>query len=134
MKLLLDTNAYSAFMQGKEEVISRVRCSEIVIMSSVVIGEIMYGFRNGTRLEENLALFDDFLAQPLVEWLPVTLTTADRYARIATALRKKGQPIPTNDIWIAAHTLESGADLITYDQHFAAIENLPSVCIHQNYR
>lgn len=130
MKLLLDTNAYSAFMRGREEIVAQVRRSEAVVMSSVVIGELFFGFRHGTRMNENMALFDDFLAQPLVEWLPVTLTTADRYARIAAALRRKGQPIPSNDLWIAAHTLESGADLITYDQHFDAIDGLPAIIVN----
>jgi hypothetical protein len=34
-----------------------------------------------------------------VELVPVTITTADRFGRIAAALRRKGAPIPTNDIW-----------------------------------
>jgi tRNA(fMet)-specific endonuclease VapC len=59
-----------------------------------------------------------------VELLPVTRTTADRFGRIAAALRKAGTPIPTNDIWIAAHAFESGAELVTFDDHFAAVPGL----------
>jgi predicted nucleic acid-binding protein len=40
-------------------------------------------------------------------------------------LRKKGRPIPTNDIWIAAHAIETGADLISSDPHFDQIDDLP---------
>ena len=54
----------------------------------------------------------------------MTLTTADRYSRVAAALRVKGRPIPSNDIWIAAHTLETGADLVSYDRHFGEIDGL----------
>lgn len=54
----------------------------------------------------------------------VTDTTADFYATIYANLRRKGRPIPTNDMWIAASTMEHGAILITRDQHFAHIENL----------
>ena len=50
--------------------------------------------------------------------------TADRFGRIAAALREKGRPIPTNDVWIAAHAMESGAELITYDRHFGFIDGL----------
>jgi tRNA(fMet)-specific endonuclease VapC len=32
--------------------------------------------------------------------------------------------IPTNDIWIAAHTFESGAELLSFDAHFAAVPGL----------
>jgi len=31
---------------------------------------------------------------------------------------------PLNDIWIAAHAVETGAKLITYDAHFKNINKL----------
>ena len=56
--------------------------------------------------------------------LPVSLVTADRFARIAARLRATGRPIPSNDMWIAAHALESGAELLSADEHFAAVDGL----------
>lgn len=56
--------------------------------------------------------------------LPVTLETADRFSRVASALREQGTPIPTNDIWIAAQALESGAELLSFDGHFARVPGL----------
>jgi predicted nucleic acid-binding protein len=53
--------------------------------------------------------------------------TADRFARLAVALRRRGTPIPTNDLWIAAHALEAGADLVTLDTHFDLIDGLAVV-------
>lgn len=53
-----------------------------------------------------------------MSFLPVTLVTADRFGRVAAALRRRGRPIPTNDVWIAAHAMESGADLVSLDRHF----------------
>jgi hypothetical protein len=50
--------------------------------------------------------------------------TADRYSRIANQLKLQGNPIPTNDIWIAAQTMEHGAELITSDRHFEKINGL----------
>ena len=32
--------------------------------------------------------------------------------------------IPTNDIWIAAAALETGARLVTYDAHFGKVQGL----------
>ena len=124
---MLDTNAYSALMQGRQEIADRVRRTERVLISSIVAGELLFGFRNGSRLDENLDRFDAFLANSFVSWVPVTLVTADRFARIAAALRRKGRPLPTNDVWIAAHTLETGADLLSYDRHFREIDGLPWV-------
>jgi tRNA(fMet)-specific endonuclease VapC len=54
----------------------------------------------------------------------VTLETADRFGRIAAALRRRGTPIPTNDVWIAAHAFESGAELLSFDRHFEQIDGL----------
>ena len=109
MTILLDTNAYSALLRGHDEVADRVRRAERVVFSTVVAGELLLGFRLGTRLKKNMAELDAFLENPYVSLVPVTLTTADRFARIAAALRAKGRPIPTNDIWIAAHAMEAGA-------------------------
>jgi tRNA(fMet)-specific endonuclease VapC len=68
--------------------------------------------------------FRKFLDNPYVSILPVSLVTADRFARIGASLRAKGRPIPGNDMWIAAHALESGAELLSADEHFEAIEGL----------
>jgi predicted nucleic acid-binding protein len=56
--------------------------------------------------------------------VPVTLATADLYALVYAALRRKGRPIPTNDLWIAASSLEHGAALLSLDAHFQAIDGL----------
>lgn len=131
MTLLLDTNAYSALMRGHRDVAARVRETDRVLLSPVVAAELLFGFRLGSRFEENSARFEAFLASPYVDSISVTQTTADRFARIAAALRTKGKPIPTNDLWIAAQALETGADLLSSDQHFAAIDGLPWIPFSQ---
>lgn len=125
MKLLLDTNAYVELLKGTPAVTTWVREAEQLVFSTVVVGELLFGFRNGTRYDKNLAALDDFLSQPWVELQPVTRVTADRFGRVAASLRKAGTPIPTNDIWIAAHAFETGAELITFDRHFESVRGLP---------
>lgn len=124
MRLLLDTNAYSALMRGHREVAARVRQVDRVLVSPVVAAELLLGFRLGSRFDENAARLEAFLESPFVEVLPITMTTADRFSRLAVALREKGRPIPTNDLWIAAQVIESGADLLSSDLHFAEIDGL----------
>ena len=84
---------------------------------------------NGNQFDRNYRILDAFLDNPFVELVPVTLTTADRFGRIAAILRAKGRPIPSNDIWIAAHTMETGADLLSFDNHFQEIEGLPWILL-----
>ena len=124
MKVLLDTNAYSALKRGVDAVIRQVTRAETVFLSTVVAGELLSGFRQGMRLRKNLDEFDAFLDNAHVTVVPVSLDTADRFGRIAAALRAKGRPIPTNDIWIAAHAMETGADVLSFDAHFGEVDGL----------
>lgn len=124
MKVLLDTNAYTALFRGHEGVAARVRRAEQVLVSVIVAGELLFGFRNGSRYEANRTELEDFIASPYVALLPVTLVTSDRFGRIAASLRRKGRPLPTNDIWIAAHAMESGAELVSFDRHFEQVDGI----------
>ena len=124
MRVLLDSNAYSMLMRGHEQVAELVRSSEEILLSAVVVGELMYGFRRGSRFERNIADLRAFLDSPYVSFVGVGQVTADRYSRIAASLRAKGRPIPTNDVWIAAHVMETGADLISADSHFEHVDGI----------
>lgn len=93
-------------------------------MSTVVLGELLYGFHHGTRYEDNLRRLDGFLSRPEVGVLPVSRQTAEIFGRISTQLRRAGTPIPSNDIWIAAHNVEMEATLLSFDPHFRRVNPL----------
>ncbi len=38
--------------------------------------------------------------------------------------RAKGRRIPTNDLWIAAHAMETGADLVSAAHHFEHVDGI----------
>ncbi len=122
--VLLDTNAYTAFMLGAAEVVEVVAHADKLYLNSIVLGELLGGFAAGTREPKNRAELARFLDSPRIEILPVTAETADSYALIYAGLRRRGQPIPTNDLWIAASALEHGAALLTRDAHFSHIDGL----------
>jgi predicted nucleic acid-binding protein len=124
VRVLLDTDAYAALKRGHAGVAAVLRASDSVLMSVVAAGELLFGFRAGTRFERNRADLEDFLESPFVTLVPVTLATADRFGIIAARLRARGTPIPTNDIWIAAHAMETGAELLSFDRHYEAVEGL----------
>ena len=124
MKILLDTSAYVGFKRNNAELVDIIVGAELILFSSVVLGELFFGFRSGTRSKENLAELNRFLAHDAVETVSIGHITADRYSRIATQLSRGGTPIPINDIWIASQTMEHGAELITTDKHFDKISGL----------
>lgn len=122
--LLVDTNAYSAFMRGDAAIVEALAHADRLYLNAVVLGELLGGFAAGAREAANRAELSRFLASPRVGLLPVTAETADSYALVYGGLRRKGQPIPTNDLWIAASALEHGCALLTLDSHFRQIEGL----------
>lgn len=124
MRVLLDTNAYSDLMRGHRRVADIVRGAEEILLSTIVLGELLYGFRHGSRYERNAAELRSFLDNPYVSLVPIGPVTADRYSRVMAAMRSKGCPIPTNDAWIAAHVLETGADLVSSDSHFEHVDGI----------
>ena len=120
-RICLDTSAYSAFKRGHPQLGHRIREASEIQLSPVVLGELRAGFLKGTRLAENLADLAQFLASPRVAVVATNEETTERYAVIFDSLRRAGVPIPTNDIWIAATAMQSGAVLLTTDPHFGAV-------------
>jgi tRNA(fMet)-specific endonuclease VapC len=123
-KVLLDTNAYVRFLRGDEKVMGYLAQADTVHMSVFVLGELFAGFKSGSKEKSNNRLLEKFLLKPTVSVLEATMETADIFGFIMASLRKSGTPIPINDVWIAAHCLETGSILITYDDHFAQIPGL----------
>lgn len=124
-KILLDTNSCSVLFRGKDSrLINIVEDSETVFVSTIVIGELLTGFRAGNREEENRKILESFLDNPATKVVEVTQESAEIYSQIKVFLRRKGIPIPTNDVWIAAHAIETGSVLVTYDKHFLKIPGL----------
>ena len=109
MRVMLDTNAYSAFKKGDTQIIEILGGADEILIPAPVIGELRVGFRAGNREEENLKEFQAFLLSPRVRIHPIGEETAIFYAEVHGALKKAGKPIPINDLWIASSALECGA-------------------------
>ena len=123
-KILLDTNAYVRFLRGDEKVMTYLAQADSVYMSVFVLGELYAGFKAGNKERDNRQILERFLLKPTVSVLDATMETADVFGLIMASLKKSGTPIPINDVWIAAHALETGSILVTYDDHFAVIPGL----------
>jgi len=124
MRVCLDTNAYSRLMGGHAPLTQLLESVEEVLIPATVIGELHAGFELGSRREANRRQLEEFLALPGVETIAMTADIAERYGLLVGQLTRQGTPIPTNDIWIAAAVLETGARLVTYDSHFEKIPGL----------
>ena len=124
MKLVLDSNFYSLFDVGHEAAIELMTHAESYYLPSIVVGELCHGFRYGNRYEENLKRLKLFLKTFHAEVIPVDMETAILFGEIAASLKKKGKPIPSNDIWIAACCLSVGGTLATMDGDFLHVDQI----------
>jgi predicted nucleic acid-binding protein len=105
-------------------VVNLLRRVEAIALNPVVLAELLAGFRGGSREEENRLHLADFLASPRVLTIAIDDDTAEFYAGLYSGLRRKGTPIPTNDMWIAASAMRHGLGLASLDGHFNRIDGL----------
>lgn len=124
MKVVLDTNAYCICDVSHERALELVERAKSLYLPSIVYGELYYGFRHGMRFEANVRRLDKFTEEYDVQIISVDLDVARKFGDIFASLRKKGTPIPTNDIWIAASCMSVGGTLLTSDQHFKNVEQI----------
>lgn len=123
-RIIIDTNFYVAFKRQDDVAVVTLKKTDYIAVNTVILGELLAGFRCGTRYERNREELDLFFDSPRVNLLPVDDVTAEFYAKIFADLKQKGRPIPTNDLWLAASAMQHGLALATYDDHFASISGL----------
>lgn len=134
MKLALDTNAYKALGEGNPDLAQELRRAEAVGLPIVVMGELWFGFMNGSKLRQNTETLERFLATPRVQILQLSEQTARVFGEIATLLRQTGVAIQQNDIWIAALCKQYGFVLATADQGFRHVLGLEVVEVSPSAR
>ena len=123
-KIVLDTNAYTRLLTGEEDVLDIIGTAETVYMSIFVLGELFAGFAGGTKERQNKEILNRFLLKPTAKILNATAETAEVFGKVKQNLKEAGTPIPINDVWIAAHAIETGSTIITYDNHFKNVAGL----------
>lgn len=121
-RVLLDTSAAVAILRGDRALVEKLGQLDDVCTSVVVTGELSYGARHSANPSRNLEHVAAFTASIVA--LSCDPETAEVYARLKQDLRSKGKPLPDNDLWIAATTVQHGLRLMYRDAHFDEIEEL----------
>lgn len=125
MNVALDTNAYSDFMRGESSRVQIVRAARQIYLPLIVVGELRAGFAAGNQESANAANLQRFLNSPRVSIVSPDDQTTYHYAQLYLQLRRKSTPIPTNDLWIAALTIQHNLILCTSDHHFQHFPQIP---------
>jgi len=118
-EILFDTNAAIAWMEDDSSLYHALNQKIEPVVSIVTVGELEYGAANSARVEANRQR----LAVALAPFTRLSLDDTPRhYGVLLEALKRKGHPIPTNDVWIAALALQHNLPLLTRDRHFQEVE------------
>lgn len=127
MKIVLDSNRYTDLMAGVPEVAEFLLEVESIFLPLIVLAELRAGFAHGSKRQENERKLSLFLAQEAIFVLRPDESTTYFYADLYAQLRQKGTPIPSNDLWIAALTLQHNLVLFDRDSDFSRVPQLARV-------
>lgn len=126
---LLDTNIciyiqkkrpFSVFQQFAKHT------QQDIAISAITLGELYYGVSFSEYPEKSLQKLQAFLK--LVTILPLPLNASQYYGKIFATLRRQGQLIGNNDMWIASHALAENLTVVTNNVgEFNRVENLKVV-------
>lgn len=130
-KYMLDTDTCAFILRrSSQALLDRIQTIplERQVMSMVTLAELLYGVQMSSRKKENRAAVDALTRHlSVIEW---SHDAAEHYAEIRADLKKKGQPIGSNDLMIAAHARSLGAIVVTNNvKDFRRVKGLK----HENW-
>lgn len=123
----LDSSAYIEMIRGNRAVANYFATCEELVVPAAVVAELTEGFCMARNADSQAISLGRFLDRPNIRLRAADYSVAVRYGFIARQLRRKGTPLPVNDVWIAATALEEGASIISYDRHFDVFDLVPRI-------
>lgn len=115
MKYLLDTNMCIYAQKKNPSVLETMRenFQDGLAISSITLAELEYGVQASSNPEKNTIALLKFLS--IVDILPFESGAAEEYGKICADLRRKGTPIGTMDMLIAAHAKAENLIVVTHN-------------------
>lgn len=122
---LLDTNVVSYFVRGTSAAIREhvLRTPvETMAVSAVTEAELLFWIARRPGDARTSVSVRDFLERvPSLAW---DSRAAEVYAIKREEQQRKGKPLSTEDLMIAAHALSLGLTLVTHDSVFSFVDGL----------
>jgi len=120
--LILDTNALSAAADREPSALAIVSEAERIVVPVIALGE----YRLGIAQSRHRVSYENWLQEWIssVTVLDIDEETSQSYAALGLELKRKGRPIPTNDLWIAALCRQHALPIVSRDQHFDLVPGI----------
>jgi len=120
--VILDTNALSAAADREPAALELVARAERVAVPVIVLGEYRLGIAQSRHYTSYKNWLRDWVTAVTV--LDIEEETTQHYAAIGLELKKRGRPIPANDLWIAALCRQHALPLLSRDRHFDVVAGI----------
>ena len=123
---LLDTDICSYIMKRSHPaLLSKIQAVPLAhqAISIITLSELLYGVKLSSKPKQSREALDAFVLHlAVLDW---SGEAAEHYADIRADLKKRGQPIGSNDLLIAAHARSLKATLVTNNvREFAKVKGL----------
>jgi len=125
LKYLLDTNIVIYTMKNRPQQVRRYFKAQQgrIGISSVTLGELVFGAEHSQQVERNLADIEALIAR--LEVLPFDEAAAYHFGQIRAELYRTGRPIGPYDMMIAGHARACGLKLVTNNiREFKRVQGL----------
>ena len=125
LKYLLDTNIVIYTMKNRPQQVRRYFKAQQgrIGISSVTLGELVFGAEHSQQVERNLADIEALTAR--LEVLPFDKAAAYHFGQIRAELYRTGRPIGPYDMMIAGHARAYGLKLVTNNvREFERVQGL----------
>ena len=125
LKYMLDTNILIYAMKKRPAHVKKRFNQHVgqMCISSISLGELVFGAEHSLQVERNLADIEMMIAQ--LDVLPFGMIEANHFGRIRSELYRIGQPIGPYDMMIAGHARATGMILVTNNEkEFVRVKGL----------
>jgi tRNA(fMet)-specific endonuclease VapC len=124
-RYLLDTNVVSYFLSHRPPEV-RKHMDQVGLastaISAITEAELRYGLAKKPEAIRQRYAVEAFLANATI--LAWDSAAAKRYGALRVQQQRKGRPLSTEDLMIAAHALSAGLKLVTHDEAFSYVDGL----------
>ena len=124
-EFLLDANTAIYFIKNFPKVRHQFGRHALNFLPFVTAAELLFGAKASHRREENLRTYTEFISR--LEIIYPDKRTLEIYSELRAQLKRKGRPIPLNDVWQAAIALQYDGIHVTSDEHFSVVSGLKTV-------
>jgi predicted nucleic acid-binding protein len=124
-RAVADTSVFIARESGRP--LDHARLPDELAVSVITVGELRAGVLAASDVDTRDRRLGTLLEVTSMDPIPVDEDVAQAWARLRLLLRDAGHRMPVSDSWIAATALALGVPVVTQDDDYVDLDELPVI-------